>query len=45
MVCEAYKITNILHRKSNSPQHIISKTLNVKNKERELKVAREKKTK
>ena len=41
-VQEAYRTPNKLDKKRNSPSYIIIKTLNVQNKERILKVAREK---
>ena len=41
-VQEAYRTPNRLDQKRKSPHHIIIKTLNIQNKERILKAAREK---
>jgi hypothetical protein len=42
-VQEAYRTPNHQDQKRNTPRHIIIKTLNMQNKERILKVAKEKK--
>jgi hypothetical protein len=41
-VQEAYKTPNSQDKKRNTPQHIIIKTLNIQNKDRILKAAKEK---